>query len=172
MEELGMRVSAALDALLEDPGRSTWDTKRWTDHVKSAVVGLAREAGQRAYASGDCGAYGREWLYDLSWLDYSPGEKRLSRTVLVMESEWAWDKRERDRDFLKLLVARADLRVMVFPAQDAAKWQSTVDWFVDLIQACQQSQPGDRYLFAGWRTDIKRFQHRHYVHASPASPPP
>jgi len=103
-------------------------------------------------------------VYDLTWLNYLPKERRLIRTVLVLESEWKWEQKEIDWDFHKLLVAKADLRVMVFQVPNLAAWQKAVERLNSLVCACEQSLPGDHYLLAGWIADVRRFKHCDYVY--------
>jgi hypothetical protein len=116
--DLESRVESALDQLCRNPSERSWKNTGWTQRLKSGLIQLAHEAGYKAYASKAAGADGGEWLYDLTWLDYSTENRILRRAILLLESEWIGKQEERDWDFHKLLLARADLRVMVFQVED------------------------------------------------------
>ncbi len=67
----------------------------------------------------------------------------------MLESELGTDHADRVNDFCKLIVARADHRVMVFGASNSKKAQSTIDELIDEVHNTGFSRRGDRYLFAG-----------------------
>ena len=89
--------------------------------VKTAICQACHsmKLGLWTYATGTEGdiADGREWLYDVTCLTYDD-DKFLSRAVLVAECEWGSEQDICD-DSQKLLVANADIRVMVF---DGLRW--------------------------------------------------
>ena len=67
-----------------------------------------------------------------------------------MEIEWGWGGVMFQRikyDYLKLIQARADLRVMVFQGEGVG---ATMEQLKSIARSFQSSQPGDRYLCAGW----------------------
>ncbi len=173
MTDLASKIKEALDKLREEPDRRDWRNARWTQEILDAIVKLARDAGQEAYVSRKykTEAHGNEWLYDLTWLEYSTQERRLTRAVAVLESEWSRSHNDIFYDFQKLLLARADLRVMVFQVYNMDQWHKVVKQFVSEIQDFEQSQANDRYLFSGWSNDLDRFEHTEYVH-QPSQPPP
>lgn len=163
MTNIADQVKEALTSLCEEHGEADWGAKGWTRRIKSAVAQLAKE-GQKAYASNADNVSGGEWLYDLTLLDYSPETRILKRTILVLESEWSWDQREIEYDFHKLLLAKADLRVMVFQIKDEPACGKMFERLKILVAACEQAETEDRYLFSGWRADIRRFEHFDYLH--------
>jgi len=83
--------------------------------VLAAICKACREFDSKLYlcATGTAGgaADDREWLYDVTCLDYD-AEYFLRQTVLVAECEWGPEE-EIYGDFEKLLVAQAAVRVMV-----------------------------------------------------------
>lgn len=164
MTDLASQVRSELDALCVHPEEKKWGNCGWTLQIKTAIARLAGKANNLAYASGADAVQGGEWLYDLIWLDYSPVERKLSRTILVLECEWERKQSAIEDDFLKLLVARADLRVMVFQVAKAKAWQKLVDRLVGLVQVYQQSRQGDRFLLSGWIGTTRRFDHWEYTH--------
>ena len=96
---------------------------------------------------------GAEWLYDVTALLYDiPDENCFSRTVLVAECEW--DNEENILiDFQKLLLARADVRVMVFDGSWPPGYQELFRIFGMNIAQNKQAQLGDIWLFAAWTND-------------------
>ena len=94
---------------------------------------------------------GAEWLYDVTALLYDiPVD--FSRTVLVAECEWG-NQLEIMNDFQKLLLARADVRVMVFDGTWPPGYQRVFEIFQNNIANYKQAQLGDIWLFATWTVD-------------------
>ncbi len=148
-------VDAVRSGLDELDGKSVSD---WTKEVKTALCKACREALKDArqsvklFASGvDDAADGGEWLFDVTCLLYD--EKGFIRRVpLVAESEWGLRTAVED-DFEKLLLARADVRVMVV---DRNYWDSTEDVVAELrpyVAAYEDGTPSDTYLLAAWTRD-------------------
>lgn len=96
-------------------------------------------------------ADGGEWLFDVTGLLYDQ-DNYLRRTVLVAESEWG-PQNEIYSDFQKLLLARADVRVMVFDGTQNPGYRAIIEIFATYIARCEQSQAGDIWLFAAWMPD-------------------
>ena len=98
------------------------------------------------------GKFQGEWLYDLIFLEYDD-HGCLERTPLVAECEWG-NKDEIDDDFQKLLVARANVRVMIFNGNHyRTEGKSSIELnelevFTDAITNCKHTKIGDTYLFA------------------------
>ncbi len=72
-----------------------------------------------------------------------------------MEIEWGGSRPTREKkiieDFLRLVQARADIRVMVFQCNDVLKM---TDRLIDLAEHFEGVQQGDRYFFAGWDLNV------------------
>lgn len=92
----------------------------WTMAVKTALCELGHSHGRYVSASGvhsECARNG-EWLFDVTWSDYSYGKDeartdwRLKSLSLIAESEWGNDGDLLD-DFEKLLIARATEKLFV-----------------------------------------------------------
>lgn len=81
----------------------------------------------------------------------------LARIPLVMEIEWGFGAKtilnKITEDFLKLVQARADSRVMVFQGNDIG---SITEILIHMAEKFEGSQQGDRWLFAGWGWDTKQ----------------
>ena len=101
-----------------------------------------------------------EWLFDVTCLLYDE-VGFIQRVPFVAECEW---RRKDDvyDDFEKLLLARADVRIMVFKADP---WDSTETAFAELqayIAAFQPTSPHDAYLFAAWTRGVGFKFHSYY----------
>lgn len=151
-------VTIAADALREQwPDRDP----RWTKAVKRRVGEVGARQGLWICATGFKEPIGQgEWLYDLVWFENSAEEpivragliERLPpimRVRLVLEVEWESEIRALFEDFMKLLVARADHRVMIFHQDTPEKRERMFGELERHICAFQQSSPGDRYLLVG-----------------------
>ena len=138
-----------------------WTDKRWTKEVKDAVGRAAKKRGHKIRASRCDQADGGEWLYDLICLEYE--DEYLKGIPLVLESEWKgrYSKKNYEgeilKDFRKLLVSRAGLRVMVLEAKSEEKGKEVVERLLQHVQNCRCSTAGDRYLFACCRQIEKKW---------------
>ena len=139
------KIREALNALHAATGGSFLQPE-----TLSAMCRVYREAGFQCHATGGNEYAALGWLYDAVCLRYrGEGDDRyLDRVGLVAECEYGrescvWD------DFEKLLIARSDLRVMVFNGQ-LVPWCKTFRAFRNSIAACAHSLPGDAWLLAAW----------------------
>jgi hypothetical protein len=109
-----------------------------------------------------------EWLYDLLWLRVHQTEDKTTilDSPLVAEIEWAsaLDNGPIRHDFQKLLIARADLRLMIFRAPDSKQGRTIVQELVEQIGTYAHTKRGDRYLFACYGTRTRCFEYREYQH--------
>ncbi len=129
--------------------QSGW--RELTAYIKLIFGDLGRELRYYVAASGYPGAGQGEWLYDMVWLVDKPNGFMLRQTM-VLESESlrgtrVADAARLDDDFLKLVQARADVRIWITacPNEDTASLH---------IKNCQDqaclfasSEDGDVYLF-------------------------
>ena len=114
--------------------------------------------------------YRAEWLYDMTWLKFD--NRELIDVPLVLECEWGYFAKHDENpyqdnrvqyDFQKLLLVRADLRCIIFPAktlQDAKKY---VEELIDVVERFQKCEIGDNYLFCIWLSTEKRFHFKDYT---------
>ena len=118
--EIMRAVRDGLDNLeVDDPKGDT----EWTKAVKTKLCKIGREFGCKVGAGGvDNLDYG-EWLYDVTWLEYERESDdfkwpsaALIKAPLVAECEWGRGNNLGYivEDFEKLLLARADVRLMIF----------------------------------------------------------
>ena len=124
-----------------------WDTRTWTHQVKARLVRLGKRAGYQTCTNGTVqGArWDQEWLYDLVWV-HASDDFVVQDVFLVAEIEWR-GKRAIQQDFQKLLLARADCRVMIF---DDDK-EGLRDQLIEQARTFGKRRRGDRYLFASRR---------------------
>jgi hypothetical protein len=125
---------------------------QWTDGIHSRMADLGHQHGLRVFATQiRCPkADGPEWLYDHHWRAANDGDG-LVRIPLVMEIEWGFGSAKLfecvKKDFLKLVQARADVRVMVFHGNNIP---TMTDNLISLADCFEGTQQGDQYFFAGW----------------------
>jgi len=156
------KIINTLDEVNIDSKGQNWGDSGWTKEIKSRICKLGKEEYRYwVYASGTDGSADEgEWLYDVTWLNYSGS--RLLDTELVLESEW--NMNGIDSDFQKLLVAKADRKVMIFQQRNT---QQAKEKFIDLIEQISRYSKttiGESYLFSCWLMDKNEFLHREYIH--------
>jgi hypothetical protein len=113
----------------------------------------------------------REWLYDLHWYTEKNGYQPTS-LPLVVECEWSL-KRKEDKyndpcsaikyDFQKLLVANAELRLMIFKITRGKKHKKNSDldkYFDKTIESYGNLEENSIFLFIAFDERAKTF---HYV---------
>lgn len=164
-------VCSALDSVLIGTQSSTpsqlESTKWWTSQVLTALcrwglrrrcwvgaAGIEKKRRMNEYAKKHGGEFGNEWLYDFTCLEYNEEDEwTVKRIPLVAECEWGTQE-QINEDFEKLLLARADVRVMVFNGnyfrvQGKESIPTTgLDVFRRYIKKCEHTCTGDTYLFA------------------------
>ncbi len=138
--------------------RDEWRRGPWTRAVKEALCRWGLDRGYYVCANRVADDFRSEpkkkrpryeWLFDVTCLVYQGNY--LTGVPLVAECEWGNEAEIYD-DFQKLLLARAEIRVMVF---DAAQISST-DKFGKFEKAAKRfgmGQPGDTYLLAAYTED-------------------
>jgi hypothetical protein len=163
-------IDSTLNSIaLNDPG---WDRPRWTQMIKKGLVSLGEKHGYHAYAS-QCENPDRpEWLYDVTWIQVGQGKQQLlvADSPLVAEIEWSSKEGDIMDDFQKLLLARADTRLMVFEAKNPKIGMERTEKLIEQIRAYSHTQAGDYYVLAcldNCHSDDEPFNFtcREYVHA-------
>ena len=114
------------------------------------ATGMDKRDDMQRYAARHGGTIGGEWLYDFTCLEYSDSEC-LKGIPLVAECEWG-NEDHINEDFEKLLLARADVRVMIFNGNHYKVRESIpshgLRGFRKHIRKCKHTRAGDTYLFA------------------------
>lgn len=95
-----------------------------------------------------------EWLYDVTWLRYdNDRHEHLIDVPLVAECEWAGLRGIRD-DFHKLLLARADVRLMIYNGRregtNRPGSQAIAQRLAGSVREFRYCQAEDAWLLAGW----------------------
>lgn len=143
-------IRAGLDSLpltLKDGG------KDWTKAVKTMLCELGQKLGYQVGASGLNFGYG-EWLYDVTWLEYSHGwepslQNQLVAARLVAECEWGGPAAIKD-DFEKLLLARASVRLMIYDGNYDPGSEAIAKLLTGYIRDFNGSRAEDVWLLAAW----------------------
>jgi hypothetical protein len=154
-------VAAFLGSELVDIAKGTKDSN-WTNVIHKRLAEIGHNHGFLVFASKNrCPtANCPEWLYDHHWRVPGNGST-LVRIPLVMEIERGWGAAtifdKITEDFLKLVQARADLRVMVFQCNGVV---SITDKLIAMAEDFDGTQQGDRWLFAGWGWDTNQMHCR------------
>ena len=159
-DSIEQAICGALQSL---SGARGWTDAKWTTKVKSSLAKLGKDRGYGVYASSISMKLrkGGEFLYDVIWLKQDKGY--LLRVPLVAESEWSVAKGAASDDFQKLLMARADHRLMVLSAKRGHPAAEIIDPLIKEIERCESRERGDRYLFASWLEPSKEFAFRLHV---------
>ncbi len=121
--EIIKQVRNALDTTVENwstKNAGYWPRPECTKAVKEALClwGLQRgffvcAGGVKELVKANPTMTQGEWLYDITCLEYDR-KGWLKRVPLVVECEWGFKYEQVPKDFRKLLLARADVRVMIF----------------------------------------------------------
>ena len=100
----------------------------WTSKIKERICDLGNKKGykiqtnKKSAPNADCG----EWLFDLTWLYYSEG--MVLEIPLALECEWSLYLDEIDADFQKLIISRANHRVMIFQQANLLKIENIIEY--------------------------------------------
>lgn len=94
------------------------------------------------------------WVCDVCWLSIGSGGS-LDGVALVVESEWGSGGDHHD-DFAKLMVVRAELRVMLCLVDDAAAREALALELHRIRAGYGAGAPDDRYLLAAYEVASRR----------------
>ncbi len=157
-------------------GESINSPQEWTEKIRTSLGTLGQSLGFSARPepggcqNADCG----EWLWDIIWAKFdetsqdeeSNGnqecwneEDEMQELVLAGESEWGIYG-EVLKDFRKLLVSRATIRLMVYdipttPKKDRENKPPVYERLRGHIHAFKHNKPGDTYLLVASNEDKK-----------------
>jgi hypothetical protein len=145
IEEAVRKVTSDPDEA-EDAHRDT----AWTRGIKYHLGQLGQSAPykykvystSRGFAADD-----RELLYDQCWVEVD-SDGRFVRLPLVMECEWS-GLQDIWRDFRKLLLANADLRLMIFQRDSRIAVGNLFDEMTDEVRRFKGT-PLQKFLLCGW----------------------
>jgi len=167
MHDIEREIVDAVKALpqrMDEESRGS--DSRWTAELMGTLGELGRKHGFDVCTSkwgrrdGHCWP---EWLYDLTWLQME--DHHIINVPLILESEWLLSLDHIQPDFEKLLLGRAEHRVMVFQQKDQAAVAEVIEYLKGCIDRFKAGAPGDRYLFLGY--DISAGSFRSDLHVAP-----
>ncbi len=140
-----------------------WPDSQWTDYIHERFAEIGRNHGYLIFTNRCQNADGPRWLYEHHWR-IADDKGNLIRIPLVMEIEWGfgaatiWEKVT--EDFSKLILVRADLRIIVFQGNGI---ESQINQLISMVESFEGTQPGDNWLFAGWGWDTEQMHHRYWA---------
>ncbi|MGR2665793.1 hypothetical protein [Vibrio campbellii] len=147
-------IQQILDQIVLDSARNQWGDTEWTREIKSRLCLFGKDKRYWVYATSEH-ADGSEWLYDVTWLTFS-GD-RLLNTELVLECEW--DVNGIDFDFQKLLLAKSEIKVMIFQQKSAIAAQAKIEDLIEQVIKYSKTTSNEMYLFSCWLQDECEFYH-------------
>jgi hypothetical protein len=140
--------------------KQKWSNTVWTEQLIFHLGNLGHDRGFYV-CGGGCARFDKcgqgEWLYDLVWLKLQNGyQGELVDVPMILESEWDEKIEGVEEDFYKLLVGRAQHRVMIFQQKNAEILTRISRRLKELVVKFSYTQPGDRYLLLGlsWLTKL------------------
>lgn len=166
-DEISQRVRQALNEIrlsLTKVDSHLSGKKESTKEVKTKLCQTGRCLDYRVAARDvdDNDRDDKEWLFDVVWMSLAWKPRRqLERIYLAVESEWGNCGDILD-DFEKLLVARSDVRLMIFQASNEVEVRKMFDLLEREAQGFEQSQAGDCYLLAGYDLRNSTFRWREF----------
>jgi hypothetical protein len=134
-----------------------------TRQIKDKICDIGILKGFKVYASQCAYEKNGAWLYDLCWAEETE-KGEFVRLPLALESEW--NRSTLSEDFQKLIVSKADHRVMVLWEKTIEAFKGRVEPLIEEAKYFKATQYGDRYLFLCWIEDDESFKSRLYVHGS------
>ena len=123
----------------------------WTRSVKTKLCKIGRGFGYEVGASDvklSERDYG-EWLYDVTWRKYAGSPSNLVSAPLAAECEWHGEGNVRD-DFDKLLLAQANLRLMIFYGGDRESSEKIVRQLASKVFSFKAPPRWESWLLAAW----------------------
>lgn len=150
-------------------GISSWtpkelgSNKHFTEKLFAALAELGKKLKLDVRMSSKSPHENWEYLFDVCFLETgrtgSPGDGYFTRDhplrklVLALESEWGTNVDEILYDFCKLLLVRAELKVLVFYQPNDEKIEEVISRIRNAIDEYQDKQPGDAYLVCALTDD-------------------
>lgn len=116
--------------------------KEWTDCIFGKLSSLCRKLGYNCCCS-RVPHTEPEWLFDMLWYKYDESD-RLASIPFILECEWSRDMVKVKYDFEKLLVAKADFKMLI----------TQIDFRCDFeegIKAFPKKDQNEIYLSACWQ---------------------
>ena len=156
-------VRDAFQGLNAWPDEERDSSAYWTTRLCTALDDLGNDLGVEVRHRPQ-GNPNWEFLYDVCFLvtgdrntdGWFTPETPLKQALLVLESEWKRNRQEILYDFSKLLIARAELRSLVFWPICSEEFDAVMEDVKVLIVAFEGAK-SDRYLICGIELQCLRF---------------
>ena len=144
----------------------------WTKTIKTKFTTLGHKEKYKVAANTKKANYGK-WLYDLIWWRCENDYNNMKSIELAVEIAWhpGWEKVGKEwralgyeNDFLKLVYAKARLKLFIFGAKNEKDYKARIKRFKELADMCEDRN-GDKYLFF-WRIKTDKgykFEHESYT---------
>jgi hypothetical protein len=120
--------------------------KNWTNLIKKKFSEYGSSLGYEVMVS-KTERNKSEWLFDMVWFASKNGH--IDHVYLVLESEFEPRIYNIIEDFNKLLVARAEVRVMIFARRKTYQVEETFRDIEERIKSFSQTMRGDTYFLYG-----------------------
>ena len=149
-EKIIREIRRRLDGLDIAEGATT---PEWTRAIKTELCQLGNKLNYWTCASACEVAHGGEYLFDVTWLGYDGNF--LTTAALVAECEWS-NFGHISEDFQKLLIARADIRLMIFDGSHSPYSQVIAENLARQVRYFRRSSYDELWLFAAWEADEEK----------------
>lgn len=152
------------------PEKDICSSTHWTSKIKAAMIAANRNDNIELRFTDKVNEQKTNWefLYDFIFLytgknsigdGYFKDKNIIQKVVAAVESEFNANANEILYDFAKLLIAKADLRVMVFYNRSNSESQTVIDEMVRRVATFQQSDKKDLYLLCWFDHDLLNFRY-------------
>ena len=151
-------IRASLNDAAEKLGTESKEANReWTNEILDGIGGLGKKHKFWVYGMTSPNiADGGEFLFDQCWLHYD--DDWLISVPLILECEWGGLEEITD-DFQKLLIGRADFRVMIYCAANSEKCEEIAHILQTYVESFGLGESTDRYLLSCWDNQEGTFIH-------------
>lgn len=163
LDKIEKEIQSHLKIICRTALKKSLSDKEWTAEILLKIGNLGKSKGYNICASSTSAGFEPEWLFDLTWYKYNDDLNQL-KIPLILESEWNKSFTEIKHDFEKLLIARADHRIMIFQGKGDSI-NETISKLIEGVKSFSYSQVGDRYLFVAYNIEIKKFEFQQYTYS-------
>jgi len=158
LDDFERKIARELDgAIPEEEQRGILADESWTKRIKDKICDIGHRNGLEVRTEGCSLADAGEWLFHLVWVEKQADAERFISLPLAMQFHWGHHLKEIAADFEKLLVAKADHKVMVFQRSSPKEVRNLMTALEDRIRSFRPQSPDERYLLAGYSYEQQVF---------------
>ena len=163
-----LEIRKGIEKALNKAASSLKDGDGRPERTKAMLGALTDEGNHHGFftcvTSGINQADAHEWLLDACWLLYDKGKQGAFRKmVLAAECEWGNTKPyDYESNFSKLMVVRADLRLLICEVQTREKVAELLKWLEQYASGLNAAKC-DEYMISCWILDENQFVHEYFV---------